>query len=260
MVWIATLLSAPSLVIILIVVICFISLVSFRTHVSRLSFRVHAPPEDVTTVMPLGDSITYGEGSADSGGYRTHLWNKFMNSGYKVKFVGSLSSGPCGIGTHNEGHPGSRIDQLSTHVVRWLTKYRPQVILLLIGTNDIVQAHDVKNAPHRLNFLIDQITSTLPNSTLVVASIPSLDNMKLYARGFCSSVDFGENVMSYNTAIPGIVQSKVTQGKYVYYVDMYDAIPVCDVEDGIHPNDVGYASMANVWYFALVKLFASAKM
>jgi lysophospholipase L1-like esterase len=35
---------------------------------------------------------------------------------------------------------------------------------------------------------------------------------------------------------------------------MYDAVPLSDVGDGIHPDDAGYARMANVWYAALVKL------
>jgi lysophospholipase L1-like esterase len=84
-----------------------------------------------------------------------------------------------------------------------------------------------------------------------------LDNSKLYARphsSFPSSVDFNANILAYDAAIPAIVRADAAQGKHVQYVDMYDAVPLSDVGDGIHPDDAGYARMANVWYAALVKL------
>jgi lysophospholipase L1-like esterase len=209
------------------------------------------------TIMPLGDSLTQGEGSSDEGGYRTFLWKQYQKYGYRVKFVGTQSSGPGDIDTHNEGHPGWRIDQISAHVVYWLTLYRPQVILLLIGTNDILQRRDLRHISNRLSLLIDRITFILPQSTLLVASVPPLSDSRLYAkqnRSYPSSVDFNANVVAYNATIPSIVRSAVAQGKHVQYVDMYDVVPVYDIEDGIHPNDAGYAFMGNAWYTALTKV------
>src|SRR5438477_7028467 len=44
-------------------------------------------------VMPLGDSITNGE--TTPGGYRINLWQRVVNGGYTVDFVGSQSNGPA---------------------------------------------------------------------------------------------------------------------------------------------------------------------
>lgn len=229
-------------------------------HFNPLSaYRTLASSTPVITIMPLGDSITYGMGSSDKGGYRTFLWKESIKSGYKVRFVGTQSNGPGDIDTYNEGHPGWRIDQISSHIVPWLILYRPQIILLFIGTNDILQRYDVDHAPKRLTLLIDQITFLLPKSTLIVASVTPLDNSKLYARrspSFPSSVDFNANIMAYDATIPAIVRAQAAQGKRVQYVDMYDAVPVYDMIDGIHPDDAGYALMAGVWYVALTKLLA----
>jgi lysophospholipase L1-like esterase len=212
------------------------------------------------TILPLGDSITYGVGSSDKGGYRTFLWRDCLKNGYSIKFVGTQSSGPGDIDRYNEGHPGWRIDQISSHVVRWLILYRPQIILLFIGTNDILQRHDVSHALDRLSLLIDEITFTLPKSTLIVASVTSLDDRIIHARKrYSSSVDFNANIIAYNAAIPSLVRWKDAQGKHVQYVDMYDAVPVYDLADGIHPDDAGYALMANVWYTSLTKLLVLSR-
>jgi lysophospholipase L1-like esterase len=237
--------------------LCAVLLLGVIYLIPLSSPKTEASAKPVITILPLGDSITYGVGSSDKGGYRTFLWKECIKSGYSVRFVGTRSNGPGDIDTYNEGHPGWRIDQISSHVVPWLMLYRPQIILLFIGTNDILQRHDVSHAPERLTLLLDQITSILPKSTLIVASVTPLDNSELYARrfpSFPSSVDFNANIMAYNATIPAIVRAEAAQGRHVQYVDMYDAVPVYDLADGIHPDDDGYVLMANVWYAALTRL------
>lgn len=193
------------------------------------------------TIMPLGDSIT--SGAVDIGGYRGPLWNSLVSEGATVDYVGSQNSGPTNFDTDNEGHPGWRIDQISASIIGWLNTYHPQIILLHIGTNDILQSYNVASMPTRLSSLIDQITSTDPTATLIVAQITPLANSTQNAE-----------VVTYNNTIPGIVQARSSQGKHVQYVDMYDAVPVSDLADGIHPNDTGYRLMANVWNNALQPL------
>ncbi|MBA2392518.1 MAG: RICIN domain-containing protein [Ktedonobacteraceae bacterium] len=194
-------------------------------------------------VMPLGDSITYGTGSSNGGGYRLPLWNDLLAQGANIHFVGSQQNGPSTFDTANEGHPGWRIDQISANIVGWLQTYQPQIVLLHIGTNDILQQHDVVNAPTRLASLIDQITTTAPNATVVVAQILPIKNAMT-------------QTVTYNNTIPGIVQSRAAQGKHVQYVDMYDAVSVNLLPDGIHPDDPGYRLMATVWDDALIHLLS----
>jgi len=237
------------------VTLCAIVLVSVIHFIPLSLHRTHASARPIITILPLGDSITYGVGSSDKGGYRTFLWEECAKSGYRVRFVGTKSNGPSDIDTYHEGHPGWRIDQISSHVVPWLVLYRPQIILLFIGTNDILQRHDVSQAPNRLSLLIDEITFTLPKSTLIVASVTPLNDSILYTRKrYSSSVDFNADIIAYNAAIPTLVRWEDAHGKHVQYVDMYGAVPVYDLADGIHPDNDGYALMANVWYAALTKL------
>src|SRR3954451_24502142 len=121
-------------------------------------------------VMPLGDSIT--DGITVPGAYRTGLWQRFVNDGYKVDFVGSLSNGPATLGDHDhEGHSGWRIDQIDASIVAWLRSSSPHTVLLHIGTNDMNQNFGIASAPARLSVLVDHILANAPSVELFVAQI-----------------------------------------------------------------------------------------
>src|SRR6185312_11529702 len=62
---------------------------------------------------------------------------------------------------------------------------------------------------------------------------------------------------TFNSAIPGIVQSKVNAGKRVHLVDMHSALTTGDLIDGIHPTATGYDKMATVWFNALLSVAGS---
>lgn len=192
-----------------------------------------------TRVMPLGDSITDGVGMTGGGGYRVGLWQRLAQNGYTTDFVGSGYNGPAGLGDHDhEGHSGWRIDQIDANVVGWLRTYQPRTVLLHIGTNDISQNRDLANAPARLAALVDRITSTSPQTDVFVATLIPVS----YADA---------KVRAYNAAIPGMVSSRAAAGKRVHLVDMYSAVSLSDLPDGVHPNATGYDKMAAVWFAAL---------
>lgn len=190
-------------------------------------------------VMPLGDSIT--EGTQIPGGYRTGLWQRLSGAGYRVDFVGTQFNGPAALGDHDhQGHPGWRIDQIDANIVGWLGTTSPRTVLLHIGTNDVLQNYNVSSAPARLSTLIDHITSAAPAADVFVATIIPL-----------ASAGQEAAARTFNSAVPGIVQSKVNSGKRVHLVDMHAALTTADLIDGVHPTAGGYDKMAATWYTAL---------
>ncbi|MCL6457280.1 MAG: SGNH/GDSL hydrolase family protein, partial [Gorillibacterium sp.] len=188
-------------------------------------------------VMPLGDSIT--DGYNVPGGYRVKLWNRVVSSGLTIEFVGSMSNGPSSLGDKNhEGHSGWRIAELTAEINGWLDASFPQTVLLQIGTNDILQNTDLAHAPERLSSLIDLICAKLPTGgKLYVATITPLSN----------ATD-NQEAVTYNNAIPSMVQAKVSQGKPVYLVNMYNALTTADLADGVHPNATGYDKIGTLWF------------
>ncbi|MBE8518553.1 cellulose binding domain-containing protein [Amycolatopsis sp. H6(2020)] len=186
-------------------------------------------------IMPLGDSITQG---GSIGGYRLDLGAKLRADGRSIDFVGSLADGPASMPDRNhEGHPGWTIAQVDGSVTGWLNTYRPRTILLHIGTNDMYGS-DPAGAPRRLSALVDRITNLAPSADVFVATI--------------IPIRFADQtVRTFNAAIAPDMRAKAAAGKRVHLVDMYPAVAIADLPDGIHPNAAGYSKMATTWYNAL---------
>jgi lysophospholipase L1-like esterase len=116
------------------------------------------------------------------------------------------------------------------------------VILLLIGTNDILE--DSMTPAADLDSLIDQIYSQLPGVSLVVSTLPPLGSPK------------NQEVIAYNSFIPGIVSDHASQGRQIDYVDIYSVMSTSDLVDGIHPGSAGYSKMATVWFNKLMEILS----
>jgi lysophospholipase L1-like esterase len=208
--------------------------------------------------MPLGDSITDGVGSS-GGGYRPELFRMTITNGQNVTFVGRQLNGPANVTVNgqtktfpknHEGYSGYTIDNgggrtgISTLVDAAMTAGKPNIVLLMIGTNDVDISLDLTNAPTRLGALLDRITKDVPDALVVVAKMVPTKNDTTNTR-----------VRTYNDAIPGLVQARA--GKHIVMVDMYAAFTANTsyktalMNDDLHPKDAGYAVMAQTWYAAI---------
>jgi hypothetical protein len=198
-------------------------------------------------ILPLGDSITDGYGVP--GGYRVELFRRARAAKRSITFIGSKDNGPDTVEgvpfpQNHEGHSGIMIEPLGAEFVPGPgVEGVPDIVLLMIGTNDIADQVDVVGAPARLGVLLDDIHDTYPEALLVVAQITPI------APPFDARL-----VQDYNGARPPLVQQRATAGKPIMLVDMYNGFPMQTLEDGIHPNAAGYAYMAGVWYAAIGNL------
>ncbi|MGF1677480.1 MAG: GDSL-type esterase/lipase family protein [Rivularia sp. (in: cyanobacteria)] len=193
-------------------------------------------------IMPLGDSNTEGWGSWDLGAYRDDLWQSFINNNLNVDFVGPHATGPEGFDRDNAGFSGWRIGDITNAVDGWLNDAQPGIVLLMIGTNDILREDDMSTAPSRLNNLIDKITYQLPNTQLFVSSIPPISRTE----------EQQQQVITFNSHIPGIVNSKPAFGKDVTFVDIFSGLTFNDLQDGVHLTVEGYNKVADIWYDAII--------
>lgn len=207
------------------------------TPIPTQSVRIHV------TLMPLGDSITFG--SIAIGGYRTDLWKKLVQKdGDKIDFVGSINSGPDDLlDKDNEGLNGVTIAQLDSTVKEWIGTYQPDIVLLLIGTNDLDHGVPAVVMTQNLSKLIGDIFATKPNTYIVVSSLIFSTH--------------GDNATwsAYNASIPGIVASYNGQGRKIVALDMSHALSGNDLADGLHPNFAGNSKMAAMWYPVVTTIY-----
>lgn len=205
-------------------------------------------------IMPFGDSITDGY-LAQRGGYRIPLFAGAVREGKHLTFVGSAQNGPdmvegVAFPRHHEGHSAFTINDapsipregIAQFVAKSIPAYHPDIVLLMIGTNDVDNSLDLPNVPQRLGALIDSIVALDAHTLIVVAQITPTMQDPLNAR-----------IQTYNAALPAVVKSRADAGKHVVLVDMYGAF-VADkayrttlLYDRLHPNIAGFQKMADTW-------------
>lgn len=206
------------------------------------------------TIMPLGDSVTHG--FSVPGGYRTRLYTDLQNAGFSFTFVGTATDNPSPVlkqadQTHHEGHVGYSIDQIATNLDNggmWFHRPAPpDIILLLIGGNDILQGSPIATIVQRLDMLIGQIVADSPSSLLFVSSYMAVKDPNVNQR-----------VQDYNAQIRDVVVPKYQSlGNHVLFVDQYpnfidgDGNVIHSGPDGIHPDQTGYDLMGDTWAAAL---------
>lgn len=199
---------------------------------------------DPCKILPLGDSITYGMASGDNGGYRVPLFKKVIAANQKITFTGTVMAGPSTVSgvtfpKNNEGHSGWTIDQIAGLVPSPAFNTIPNIVLLMAGTNDVYAASGQATMQDRLGTLIDKVIKAAPDALLVVATLTPLSN-----------ASWTSTLNTYNGKIPAVIQTRASAGKHVVMVDM-SKMPSSQLADGVHPNDTGYAYMADVWYAAI---------
>ena len=190
-----------------------------------------AAPAAQLRIMPVGDSITWGVGSATNSSYRAPLWTTITGAGYTLDFVGSQRSGSL-PDPDNEGHSGWKINDIAGVATQRLATYQPNIVLVQIGTNDINGNDNVASAPDRLGKLIDQIFTAAPNAAVVVSKII-----------LTSSASTNTRIDAFNNALPAIVTARANAGKHVILISQ-SPLTAADMYDGLHPNDSGYKKMA----------------
>jgi lysophospholipase L1-like esterase len=190
--------------------------------------------------MPLGDSITQGQNTS-YGSYRKQLYSLLTARGVAVDFVGPLSDGTFADPDH-AGFTGEGINSIWGRVLAGiLTTYTPDLILLLIGTNDVWHGSgDIPLALSIYNSLLDAITTQEPSVTTIVGSLLPID---------VGDPTIAANVNVFNTGLRPLVASK---GSKFYFVDLNSGMTTADLADGVHPTDAGNDKLAAIWYPAVL--------
>lgn len=209
-------------------------------------------------VMPLGDSLTAGAGpdSAEQS-YRGALYQLLLAAGYtNVDVVGSQwGRGSAGGDPAHEGHGGytigpdtNPIGNLADNIENYLSAGEPDMVLLLIGINDMFRQADgvdPATAPDRLAALVERINELRPDLTIMLASLVPVN------WGDDSSWAEYQAINTRAAALAG-----ADPADRIFFVDLYGALDGTMVAadymaDNLHLTASGAAKVAQVWYEAM---------
>ena len=201
-------------------------------------------------IAPLGDSITRGGLEPDSPypSYRYYLWTMLRNGGYDVDFVGSTTEPnfqKVVFDQDHDGYSGYTTELLANDMDRILMSYTPDIVLLYIGTNDVLQQVPMKDRMRNLDRIVASLRQKNPNVRILIAQIsPTSDTF----RNTNSGLD------EYNAELIGYAQRTTTVASPIVIVDMNTAWSTAQFtqDDGVHPNTEGEVQLAQRWANALI--------
>ena len=218
--------------------------------------------DETLRIMELGDSIT--DGFNVTGGYRIPLWYLLHDAGYidsyHMDFVGPNGwyiDGVCD--TDHAGYSGYSIDDIPNQrtglysFIDWLMQeYPADIVMLQIGTNDILSSSALDTAENRLELLVDTILTYIPeDGMLFLATIPDMAaDVTTYTDAYTVE-EMDAAVAAYNAAVLRVAQRKQSEGKPVMVSDNHAALTKSDLADGVHPSEDGYRKLAEHWYTVL---------
>lgn len=192
-------------------------------------------------ILPLGDSITKGSLSSDGNGYRNYLEAKLRNidsdSPTHVDMIGTLHAGTMTDNDH-EGHSGEFVENIVTYWQKPFTA-GPNVVLILVGTNNMDLDRNVAEAPGLYSTMLDEMYKTLPDAFIIVCKV-------IHSK----SADLNARATVFNAKLEDIVQQRSAAGRPIVIIDM--GLVDSDIKDSKHPTDLGYAKLANGWYQAII--------
>jgi len=204
-------------------------------------------------IMPLGDSITLGV----NGGYRNDLYTGLQQNNCNVDYVGTLSDQYTHVADKDhEGRAGITIGGIASGVNAWITATQPNIILLMIGTNDTAWWTNEDGAEIGVhhNALIDQLRTARPSAWIFVASVAPQSSQLIHGKGDTdtgATVDRAILTQQLNAAIRTNVEARVAMGQSVRFVDVNSVLTAADLYDGIHPTEAAHARIAQKFLEAI---------
>lgn len=231
-------------------------------------------------IMCMGDSITFGH--RVPGSYRKFLYHNLISKGYKIKMVGAQNNkfekyyynndNPSDYFEYQDDNSGFSAYTICAHKNRkgLLEKLKetkclnlkPDIIILLIGTNNVMDNIDFDLTINNFISLIEYILNNMnKNSILFINTIPDMDPnhetnynwFPYYRKDNIDDIevknDVNNNVKKYNNKIKEIIEDYRNKNYNIRIEDLNPIIKDLDnlFIDGIHPNNNGYKIIGEFW-------------
>ncbi|MDR0424370.1 MAG: GDSL-type esterase/lipase family protein [Clostridiales Family XIII bacterium] len=200
--------------------------------------------------MPLGDSLVVGLGSGtstDASGFRSPLQATLKAAGVDFNFVGSSTVGNANrMDPDNEGHLSYRIDQIAARATRWVEAASPDIVLLLVGHQDVLANYRLSAAIDRYADLLDTVRDAAPGVQIVVGTLVDQPTSSLQRK-----------TDDFNADLRELIDQQAIEFGDVTLVELSGILERADYL-GTVPNDPGYKKISQAFAAGLADLLPAA--
>lgn len=218
-----------------------------------LGAQAHA--KDPAIVSLFGDSISFGYlNSGNPGGTKgdgrlsfgvsTILLRDILNASNRASQVANLGWGgsPSGPSANSNVGVGNGVDRINSDLDYIKNTYAGSkyFVLIMYGTND--HGYGIPPSTTGFNYKVMMDRAVAKGVTVLASTIPP-------CTGICSKSP--SDLSSVNSNIISAVNSRISQGKDVYFVDNHAALSPnwgSWTVEGLHPNQAGYGVIAQNWF------------
>lgn len=195
-----------------------------------------------TNYIIIGDSITYGIGDFENGGWATMFKNYIVNKD---------DSKVCNNYVHIAGFPGATssdiLDKVYSILQAFMHKEFTNTVILSIGVNDTqVFNGEPKNNIEQYKSNIEKIAKLVTNNgcNLIILGLTRIESdekflwkpNKYYDNEIISEYDRDlKLILDYDAEL-----KESCKNNKIKYIPMQDVLEKADFVDGLHPNNCGH--------------------
>jgi len=200
-------------------------------------------------ILPIGDSRVQGNSPIHES-YRYELWKNFIDFDWSVDLIGPEIDNST-YPEYNElefdiNHAAvsgyTTLNVLRTIEETLLEIDTPDIVLLGIGGNDLVQTGDYERAISNINEIIDILQTNNPDVTIFLEQIAPAKTTTFRFQGLLEI---------FNNGIADVAISKTTTTSEVVAVDMASGWEDILLADNVHYNGLGAKVIADRYYDAI---------
>jgi lysophospholipase L1-like esterase len=193
---------------------------------------------DSRKASAFGDSITFGFLDLKRRDLRLTTSNNYPNI-----LQGKLQGLDPAWRVINRGVGGEHTGEGANRIGSVLKADRPGFILIMEGTND---AHQCQDAGAAINNLHHMVNAAKANKTIpIIGTIPP---------SFRNNPCADDIIDEVNAAIHGFASAEqVVVAEIFNGMNQRDLFGISPDRDPLHPNEHGYAVMADIWFQAMLQ-------
>lgn len=190
--------------------------------------------------MSLGASLVRGEFSTGDVGFRKPMRDELVALGIPVNMVGSQRFGDM-LDNDLEAYGGNRVDQIHEHAMHIVPQLQPNVFLIQVGTNNVLQNRDVDKAGAQMEAFIDYLLETSNRSTVIFSTCLTNTVPDCEPRILDINQQYRELIKKYDSKPVLLAEMHPSEG-FPNRPQAADIGP-----DGSHPTDYGYGLMGHIF-------------